>query len=67
MAKTGFWLCGAKGKLAGASLQKGANGEINPIGMDLFVVNEYQISRDPHIRARMTAVKRVSRKTTMGT
>jgi len=27
MAKTGFWLRGAKGKLAGASLQKGANGE----------------------------------------
>ena len=27
MAKTGFWLRGAKGKLAGAALQKGANGE----------------------------------------
>ena len=27
MAKAGFWLKGARGKLAGASLQKGADGE----------------------------------------
>lgn len=27
MAKAGFWLRGAKGKLAGASMQKGANGQ----------------------------------------
>ena len=32
MAKTGFWLRGAKGKLAGAALQKSAHGvsEVNP-------------------------------------
>lgn len=27
MAKTGFWLHGATGKLAGATMSKGANGE----------------------------------------
>ena len=27
MAKAGFWLRGATGKLAGSALQKGANGE----------------------------------------
>ena len=45
MAKTGFWLKGATGKLAGAALQKGANGET--------IMREIVTPKNPQTEAQM--------------
>ena len=45
MAKAGFWLRGAKGKLAGASMQKGANGNT--------IMREIVTPRNPRTNAQL--------------
>lgn len=45
MAKTGFWLRGGTGKLAGAALQKGANGET--------IIREIVTPKNPQTEAQM--------------
>lgn len=45
MAKAGFWLRGSKGKLAGASLQKGANGDT--------IIREVVTPKNPQTEAQM--------------
>ena len=45
MAKIGFWLKGATGKLAGAALQRGANGET--------IMREIVTPKNPQAEAQM--------------
>lgn len=45
MAKAGFWLRGSKGKLAGASMQKGANGDT--------IIREVVTPKNPQTEAQM--------------
>lgn len=53
MAKTGFWLRGAKGKLAGAAIQKGSNGET--------IIREIVTPNNPQTEAQL--IQRIIMKT----
>lgn len=55
MAKAGFWLRGSRGKLAGASMAKGANGQT--------IIREIVTPKNPQTQAQM--IQRVIMKTIM--
>ena len=55
MAKAGFWLRGSRGKLAGASMAKGANGQT--------IIREIVSPKNPQTQAQM--IQRVIMKTIM--
>lgn len=55
MAKSGFWLRGARGKLAGASMGKGANGQT--------IIREIVTPKNPQTQGQM--IQRIIMKTVM--